>query len=235
MRLVLITLALMAGHAAAYCPNACSGHGTCTFSPKDSCTCYSRRENHHAPGGHTNQLSQSSVVPAWTGADCSLRTCAKGYAWAGSPTQNNDHQDLVECSGKGNCDRKTGECECFDGFWGEGCRRSSCPNDCNGHGTCQSLFHFAQDYYRVGTKDSAAEYDSSWDSMYEYGCKCDDGYRGPDCSLIECPSDSDPLGGDDNRHGRDCSGRGLCDYSTGLCECFSGYTGYSCMIQTVLN
>jgi len=69
----------------------------------------------------------------------SLRTCASGYAWAASPQLDNDHKQLVECSGKGTCDRKSGECTCYDGFWGEGCRRSTCPNDCSGHGTCQSL------------------------------------------------------------------------------------------------
>lgn len=32
----------------------------------------------------------------------------------------------------------------------------------------------------------------------------------------------------------DCSNRGICDYSTGLCSCFSGFTGTACEIQDVL-
>jgi len=28
--------------------------------------------------------------------------------------------------------------------------------------------------------------------------------------------------------GMDCSGRGICDYSTGQCACFSGYSGTAC-------
>ena len=174
----------------------------------------------------------------------SAGTCPKGYAWAATPQANDDHKQMVECSAKGLCNRKTGECECFDGFAGEGCRRSACPNDCSGHGVCQSQEKFARDYTPVVTMDNpqndpkydvTAEYDTAWDAKYTYGCKCDDGFRGPDCSLIECPSQNDVLGGDGAERGRDCSGRGLCDYTSGLCECFPGYYGEMCQTQTALN
>merc|ERR1711968_397080 len=59
------------------------------------------------------------------------------------------------------------------------------------------------------TQDVTAEYDTAWDAKYQYGCKCDDGFRGPDCSQIECPSTKDPLGGQGNEMGRDCSGWNL--------------------------
>jgi hypothetical protein len=51
---------------------------------------------------------------------------------------------------------------------------------------------------------------------------------------VECPSGADVLKGYGNEAGRDCSGRGLCDYSSGICSCFHGYYGTKCEFQTVL-
>merc|ERR1712159_453219 len=45
----------------------------------------------------------------------------------------------MECSNRGLCDRKTGECECFDGYTGIGCTRQSCPEGCSGHGQCDTV------------------------------------------------------------------------------------------------
>jgi hypothetical protein len=45
--------------------------------------------------------------------------------------------------------------------------------------------------------------------------------------FTEVPTDSDAI-----LHS--CSKRGLCDYTTGLCNCFSGYTGGNCEIQNAL-
>jgi len=49
----------------------------------------------------------------------------------------------MECSNRGVCDRKTGECECFDGYTGLGCSRLACPENCAGHGTCQTVEQMA--------------------------------------------------------------------------------------------
>lgn len=187
----------------------------------------------------------------------------------------NGAHDIIECAGQGLCDRATGECKCFPGYEGEACTRTACPNQCSGHGTCLSAARLAADATSV-TGTTAAEapyggnanlaYNTAWDSNKHYGCKCDLGFRGPDCSLQECPSDADPLngcgGGKCNGGGsyltkdgttttctnsassdckaaagfeqRDCSGRGICDYTTGVCKCFSGFFGEACNIQTIL-
>jgi hypothetical protein len=42
------------------------------------------------------------------------------------------------------------------------------------------------------------------------------------------------LGGDGGAEGRDCSGRGACDYTSGTCNCFKGFFGERCELQTNL-
>ena len=148
-------------------------------------------------------------------------------AWAGVASYNNDagHERAV-CSNKGECDTKTGLCKCFDNYEGDACERTVCPNDCSGRGICATAKQLAAEAGKM--------YETPWDALKQQGCICDIGSRGPDCSLRECPSSTDVMGGDGATQGRDCSGRGVCDYETGTCTCFSGYFGTKCEHQTVL-
>ena len=208
MRTCLLLVGLVA--VAAYCPNGCSGHGSCREN--DKCTCYTRPKN---------------TDPAWTQHDCSERTCPKSAAWADSATANSVAHVSAECSNKGACDRKTGECKCFDGYDGKACERTLCPGNCNNRGRCVKQEQLAY--------EASKTYSSPWDALKHVGCVCDLGARGPDCSLEECPSGGDVLLGKGNNFGRDCSGRGICDYSSGLCKCFQGYFGTRCQSQTILS
>lgn len=194
------TLAIVHGS----CPNACSGHGSC--NEFDICTCFAEA------GDYQND---ADAPPMFSGADCSLFTCPRGMSWK-EPATGSKHQPNVECSDSGVCDRLTGECSCFAGYEGSACQRSTCPNECSGHGTCRSNLDFAIDFSEqvhaqqislTPSGDNAGfnkipssyydyflvTYDNAWDSDLQYGCLCDIGYRGADCSLIECPSSPDPL------------------------------------------
>jgi hypothetical protein len=149
------------------------------------------------------------------------------------PGDANTAHQFLECSGRGTCDRTSGNCGCVAGYTGDGCQRTSCPNDCSGNGVCQSQAYFVSDVAAIQaavinpTVNSNYVY-TGFDAGSAYGCKCDVGFRGADCSQRECPSGSDPMKGQGGLDGMDCSGRGLCDYTKGMCKCFKGFFGERC-------
>lgn len=107
-------------------------------------------------------------------------------------------------------------------------RTAVCPNQCSNHGSCQTEARFA-----VSGLAANGNY-AGYEGAQQYGCKCDDGYRGADCSQVECPSGADVMGGDGGSQGMDCSGRGLCNYAIGVCSCFRGFFGARCEQQSTL-
>jgi len=224
MMLRILSLLGLATYVVAECPNACSGHGTCSLH--DQCTCCRN----------------------WQGNDCSQRTCPFGYAHVDSPkgdldgstgTLSGPNYQLImgstvypfgtteqypdaydqeghfymECSNKGMCNRDDGTCECFPGYEGSACQRASCPNDCSGHGTCETIKELAEDREdgdlnkgayamngfasgHAGIGDLSGVGDITyelWDKTLTMGCKCDPGFMGPDCSMKLCRYGVDPL------------------------------------------
>jgi len=102
--------------------------------------------------------------------------------------------------------------------------------------------------------------DSSWEVGLGAGQRRDAEWFGYDCSMRHCPSGDDPVTSVDetdcndvgtnatrpNYYGEfgngttgnlchvDCSNRGLCDYASGLCHCFTGHYGENCGSMSVL-
>ena len=96
---------------------------------------------------------------------------------------------------------------CSQGYDGKGCQRTTCPNDCSGHGTCEFI-----DELTFGS--TPGEYDAAkpgnfsmglgstkavsfasvgevWDSHKSMACVCDAGYIDVDCSRRMCPKGND--------------------------------------------
>lgn len=101
-------------------------------------------------------------------------------------------REYTECSSKGACDRSTGECTCYDGYEGRGCRRQACPGNCSGHGRCAENSQVNPMYAR--TTEHPNEFVSQyWDAAMTRQCLCDRGWEGYDCSSRMCPTGDDPL------------------------------------------
>ena len=99
------------------------------------------------------------------------------------------------------------------------CVRGGCSNQCSGHGTC-------------GIEDT---------------CNCFPRYGGPDCSKRLCARGlswvaasidemnegiGPAFGSLGGKHAyEECSSKGECDYNTGLCQCYDGFTGVACHRQ----
>jgi hypothetical protein len=130
-------------------------------------------------------------------ADCSDRTCAYDIAWADVPHGEDDAHYYAECSARGICNRKSGLCECFDGYTGKGCRLTTCPNDCSGHGTCDYLddaafssFDGSSDQLDYALKHLLR---NLWDQKKNRLCVCDPMWTDVDCSRRMCPRTNDVL------------------------------------------
>jgi len=112
-----------------------------------------------------------------------------------SSTFNNQHS-YRECGGRGTCDFETGICQCFPGFTGVGCRRTTCPNGCSGHGVCMN--DDISNYHAAGNANLPSEdvdintWGNLWATDKFQGCRCDGGWGGNDCSLRQCPRGDDP-------------------------------------------
>lgn len=200
---------------------------------KDTCVCFTSTE-------------RGRPTYAFSSPDCSERVCPSGTAFAATPYKQEItsgattvvHNQYLACSGKGTCDKERGECTCLPGYTGAACERTTCPNDCSGRGVCSSIKQIAKSVaensaaYTDSNTFAAVRYSAAWDAEKIRGCVCDVGSHGPDCSLSECPSTDDPLGGRGASQGKVCSGRGSCDTTTGSCVCFAGYKGNMCQTQS---
>jgi len=162
-------------YAGADCPNGCSGHGSCSTN---GCVCWPDWGNGDESGGA-----------------CDQRICPYEIAFVDTPSAENKAHALRECAGRGVCDRTSGECTCFPGYEGKGCRRTTCPNDCSGHGTCAYISEFRNDlgdnFKWTGNRPTLDQYKFQfglmWDADLTRGCICDAKWTGLDCSQRMCP------------------------------------------------
>jgi hypothetical protein len=208
-----VASAALAGMVVADCPNACSQNGAC--GQYDTCYCHRNWQGadcseHTCPFGHAHVDSPKGDLDMSGGAlsdrATTILTGSEVYFYGTTekyPTgSSNEGHFYMECSNRGTCDRKTGECKCFDGYDGASCQRASCPggvggtsDECSGHGTCHSIASLVS---KTSAADTPLSYNDAatynlWDAHYTRGCQCDAPYSGYDCSSRQCKTGVDPL------------------------------------------
>jgi hypothetical protein len=116
-----------------------------------------------------------------------------GLSWSAYPSADNTaHDKRTVCSDMGLCDKSTGTCKCQPAFYGQACEYMACgggiEDPCHGHGRCMSMNELAEWADDNGdatdfTYGSDPNNPLTWDGHRVFGCKCDVGYSGYDCSL----------------------------------------------------
>jgi hypothetical protein len=226
----IVVLATFLAYAQAGCDNACSGHGTC--GENGICQCYdnwglglaqysgdcSQRicpyeiafvDSPYLESTYRKGLDHAlGTYGAATADDDTIEignfnpTRNGGNTAGGEPYTSVARHKYAECSGRGLCNRDSGECECFPGYEGKGCQRTACPNDCSGHGRCAYIekmpFETTAMAYAKWSKDwSFLSQDAhtftyrGWDRHKTRGCICDPEYGDVDCSKRMCPYGTD--------------------------------------------
>lgn len=163
-RFILLLILVVA--ASGTCHNGCNRKGKCTLW--NTCECFEGYE----------------------GNDCSRKSCPKGYPLADIASATDVAHNPITCSGQGTCDYKTGNCICNSGYSGMACSATSCYSDCNGRGQCVSLRSAA--VLNDGHLFNRTTTYNQWDADVIYGCKCDPGFSGADCSQRVCEYGPDP-------------------------------------------
>lgn len=221
MKRILFAGALLAfaALAAADCPNACSGHGTCSTN-HDFCKCYN----------------------GWAGNDCSQRMCPFGLSFVDSPIGDlNNDNDLADGFGSNDASRTNANDKrpysvdddtALNPMWYSSGYWERHPSQ--KYGTPEQA---AELPYHVRVNEGHFYTECSNRGTCDRGtgqCNCFAGYEGAGCNRTVCANG--------------CSGHGTCEYLEELtpdhlyyrlwdgekaqvCQCDGGYFGVDCSFR----
>lgn len=227
----IVVLASFFAVVQAGCDNACSGHGTCGDNGICQCydnwglgmaqysgdcsqricpyeiafvdsptlqSTYRKGLNHAKGTGFTAGAADDDTFEVGN-----FNPSANGgNTGGGDPYPSVARHRYAECSGRGLCNRDSAECECFPGYEGKGCQRTTCPNDCSGHGRCSYIEKmpfsttamdaapWTGDWSFLSQDAHTFDY-IGWDRHKTRGCVCDPEYGDMDCSKRMCPYGTD--------------------------------------------
>jgi hypothetical protein len=232
---------------------SCSGHGACN-SADGSCECVTgwmgpacADEVAGCPANCTSPTHGTCVEVDPDALPVSIFKCVCEAGFTGAACAQDgrcpvDMPSEEACFGHGTCVSR--HCKCDEGFAGTFCDLRSCPNDCSGHGACNTthtgICECGADYggedcsKKLTCKDDCSHHGGCWEDLegeaappYDGVCRCDVPFTGDACENLPCP-DGLYEGTDGAGAPKSCNGRGKCDHAEGVCHCQSGFSGPAC-------
>lgn len=229
------------------CPNDCSGHGTCEY--------ITELGTYASSNWDATKIQGCKCDGGWEGYDCSLRMCPRGDdpLTIHSGNDGDTHTLSVRSSDSSNRIDTNLQWLVKDlyGTW-----EASRPFDPSDAAEAEAAFEDLDIINSVQSL-SVANYDHASGDGYTYTIILSDpahvteiAIEAKACGDAGCygkraagtyPVDSSAanvyaLSADvsSTKEAAVCSNRGICDQSTGICQCFEGHTGLACETQTIL-
>ncbi|CAM9302094.1 unnamed protein product, partial [Chrysoparadoxa australica] len=147
-------------------------------------------------------------------------TISASVSTDGSGTSRHETKVSKECSGRGYCNEKRGECDCYAGYAGsDGKGGAGFRGDC---GYSPSLPTVCPSPLTDGATACNGQ-GLSCDGTTKV-CTCNTGYEGNACELKACPTGNrwfdEPSSASAAHATGECSAVGTCDRATGKCTCW---------------
>jgi hypothetical protein len=158
---------------------------------------------------------------------------------------------VYECSNQGACDYNTGHCHCkkqdSNGVRILTARSSDSKGNRGPRADCGYL-EYTPDYsclYELGRDNGGLSMirepvcNGHGECKSGFGstgfCQCQDGWSGVSCGIASCPKGiawfDEPISATKAHESIECSGQGICERSTGTCQCAEGFSGTACNIK----
>ena len=176
-----LLLAALAAPAFAYCPNGCSGHGSCGIN--DKCEC--KRPNGDGRGRRPIADAARPEAAAWVAVSVGAERGAPACA-------------VLE---QGRVRRQVGRVRLLRQLRRHRVRAHRVPERLQRRGICYTQKQLAAEARKV--------YSTPWDAMKHVGCVCDLGFRGPTARSRSARRARTCSAATATRKGRDCLGPGI--------------------------
>ena len=231
------------------CPNDCSGHGTCEY--------IGELGTYASSNWDATKIQGCKCDGGWEGYDCSERMCPRGddplTIHLDAATGD---QFVISVRSDTDGSRLAGNAvwivQDLYGTW-----ETSRPFDVSSASEAEAALEDTDIIVEVDSL-AVATYDVAAGDGYTYTIRLSNpahvttiALEGKACNDAGCYGkramtvEKDPASTNvysKNGDGADlslleadvCSGRGLCDRETGICQCFEGHTGLACETQTIL-